>query len=188
MQLLRHKSDVNATNEHGNTPLHYACFWGYQAIADELIHNGAEVAIANQDGDTPLDKAKPALATVLHQQAVESGQDLVKKSFTDQSWMSTKTRSRDATLSRFKGINQNDFNAHTQLAVTPSGETWRGRWQRNDVIAKYLNIREPNARVLRDFNEEFPKLRIFSHANILPIIGACNALPHLMVISQVNTI
>lgn len=144
------------------------------------------MSIANQDGDTPLDKAKPALATVLHQQAVESGQDLVKKSFKDQSWMSMKTRSRDATLSRFKGINQNDFDARTQLAVTPSGETWRGRWQRNDVIAKYLNIREPNARILRDFNEEFPKLRIFSHANILPIIGACNALPNLMVISQVR--
>lgn len=186
LKLLKNRPDINSTNEHGNTPLHYASFWGYQAIAEELIQHGAEVSIANKDGDTPLDKAKPALATVLHQLAVESGQDLMKKSYKDQSWIGTKTRSRDATLSRFKGINQSDFDAHTKIAVTPSGETWHGRWQRNDVIAKYLNIREPNARISRDFNEEFPKLRIFSHANILPIIGACNALPNLMVISQVR--
>lgn len=187
-QLIRHRSDVNTTNEHGNTPLHYASFWGYQAIAEDLIQAGAEVSVANRDGDTPLDKAKQQLAKVLHALAVESGQELKKRSYRDQSWQQlgtgTKTRSRDATLSRFKGINQCDFDAHTKLAVTPSGETWRGRWQRNDVIAKYLNIREPSKRVLRDFNEEFPKLRIFSHANILPIIGACNALPNLVVISQ----
>lgn len=40
------------------------------------------------------------------------------------------------------------------------------------------------ARISRDFNEEFPKLRIFSHPNILPIIGACNAPVSLIVISQ----
>jgi len=47
-----------------------------------------------------------------------------------------------------------------------------------------LNIRNLTARISRDFNEEFPKLRIFSHPNILPIIGACNAPVSLIVISQ----
>lgn len=54
---------MNAANEHGNTPLHYACFWGYQAIAEELVNNGALISLANKDGDTPLDKAKALLAT-----------------------------------------------------------------------------------------------------------------------------
>ena len=27
--LLRHKADVNFVNEHGNSAMHYACFWGY---------------------------------------------------------------------------------------------------------------------------------------------------------------
>lgn len=39
--LIKSKSDINAQNEHGNTPLHYACFWGYQAIAEELVAHGA---------------------------------------------------------------------------------------------------------------------------------------------------
>lgn len=62
LQLIRHRSDVNALNEHGNTPLHYACFWGYSDIAKELLNHGSLVSLANKDGDTPLDKAKPALA------------------------------------------------------------------------------------------------------------------------------
>lgn len=62
LQLIRHRSDVNALNEHGNSPLHYACFWGYADIARELINHGGLVSFANKDGDTPLDKAKPALA------------------------------------------------------------------------------------------------------------------------------
>lgn len=57
-QLLKNRADINFTNEHGNTPLHYACFWGYEAIAEELIENGALAALANKDGDTPLDKGK----------------------------------------------------------------------------------------------------------------------------------
>lgn len=175
---------MNAANEHGNTPLHYACFWGYQPIAEELVSNGALVSLANKDGDTPLDKAKASVATRLHNLAVESGQELKKISFKDQSWLGMKTRSRDATLSRFKGINIQDLMLHTKLAITPGGETWRGRWQNNDIVAKILAIRECNARVSRDFNEEFPKLRIFSHPNILPVIGACNAPPRLIVISQ----
>lgn len=182
--LLRHRSDVNTTNEHGNSPLHYAAFWGYQAIAEDLINHGAEVSISNKDGDTPLDKAKQLLAKRLHDLAIESGQELKKKSYKEQSWLGLKTRSRDATLSRYKGINERDLDLHTKLAITPSGETWRGRWQKNDIIAKILKIRDCNARVQRDFNEEFPKLRIFSHSNILPIIGACVTARNLVVISQ----
>lgn len=184
MMLLRHKSDVNATNEHGNTPLHYAAFWGYTAIAEELVNHGGLVSLANKDGDTPLDKAKAQLAKRLHDLAVESGQELRKISFKDQSWLGLKTRSRDATLSRYKGINIRDLELHTKLAIPASGETWRGRWQKNDIVAKILNIREYSARISRDFNEEFPKLRIFSHPNILPVIGACNSPPNLIVISQ----
>lgn len=186
MQLLKHKSDVNTTNEHGNSPLHYACFWGYQAIAEELVNHGALVSVANKDGDTPLDKTKTFLANRLHDLAIESGQELRKISFKDQSWLGLKTRSRDATLSRYKGINIRDLELHTKLAMAPSGDTWRGRWQKNDIVAKILSVRDCSARVSRDFNEEFPKLRIFSHPNILPVIGACNAPPNLVVISQVK--
>lgn len=47
------------------------------------------------------------------------------------------------------------------MATSPSGETWRGHWQKNDIVAKVLAIRQCTPRISRDFNEEFPKLRYF---------------------------
>lgn len=62
------------------------------------------------------------------------------------------------------------------------GETWRGRWQKNDIVAKILAVRECTPRIQRDFNEEFPKLRIFSHPNILPVVSC-----HLKYIYKTKT-
>lgn len=69
--MLRNRADINFTNEHGNTPLHYACFWGYQQIAEDLIAHGAIVSLANKDGDTPLDKARGSLAKRFHGELIE---------------------------------------------------------------------------------------------------------------------
>lgn len=33
-QLIQFKADTSAANEHGNTPLHYACFWGQDQVAE----------------------------------------------------------------------------------------------------------------------------------------------------------
>ncbi|GAB6027021.1 hypothetical protein CHUAL_013750 [Chamberlinius hualienensis] len=182
--LLRHNAIVNPFNEHGNTPLHYACFWGYQAIAEDLVTHGGTLASANRDGDTPLDKCKGQMAKKLHELALEVGQDLKKIPFKDHNWSGTKTRTRDATLTRHSGININDLRLQVKIAVTCSGESWRGQWQGNQIVAKILSLRECTPRISRDFNEEFPKLRIFSHPNVLPVIGCCNAPPNLVVISQ----
>lgn len=65
----------------------------------------------------------------------------------------------DATLSRHKGININELALHTKMAVSPSGELWRGKWQGNEIVAKILTLRECSNRICRDFNEEFPRLR-----------------------------
>lgn len=48
-QLIQCKADPNTVNEHGNTPLHYACFWGQDEVA-EVQHNTPT--------DTPLPLAK----------------------------------------------------------------------------------------------------------------------------------
>ena len=102
--------------------------------------------------------------------------------------MGTKTRSRDATLSRHSGIKLTDLHLSEKIASTPSGETWKGTWQGNAIAAKFLKIENPVPDVIRRasraFSEEFPKLRIFSHPNVLPVIGCTNAPPDLVVINQ----
>lgn len=183
--MLKHKADLNFTNEHGNTPLHYACFWGYNSIAEGLVYRGAKIALANKYGETPLDKCNSGgLVEALKTIALENGQDLQKIKFKDQSWLGQKTRSRDATLSRHKGINARELDLKQVIAKTHSGITYYGTWQQNEIVAKVLAIRKITQRISRDFNEEFPKLRIFSHPNILPVIGCCNSPQSLIVISQ----
>ena len=136
-QLLRHKADVNFVNEHGNTPLHYACFWGYADIAEDLIGAGALVTIQvrrdrqsmtiycyyrfvpqNKYQETPLDKCGAPLGQRLGERASQAGQDMRVREYKDQSWLGLKTRSRDATLSRHKGININELYLHTKIATT----------------------------------------------------------------------
>ena len=39
-------------------------------------------------------------------------------------------------------------------------QTVRGRWEDNDIVAKFLNVRELTKRVTRDFIEEFSRLRL----------------------------
>ncbi|CAG5135401.1 unnamed protein product [Candidula unifasciata] len=184
--MLQNKANVNAINEHGNTPLHYACFWGYDQIAEDLVNNGALVSLANKFDEVPLDKCKPFMAKMLKERAINLGQDLSKIPFKDRSWLGYKTRSRDAVLSRHTGIDIKELQLVGHIAKTHSGETWRGTWQGNDIVAKILNMRTVTDRNIRDFNEEFPKLRIFNHPNVLAVLGCCAPKdpPDLVVISQ----
>ena len=62
LQLLKHKADVNFVNEHGNTALHYACFWQFEDCAEDLLECGALVSIENKYGESPVDKAPGRLA------------------------------------------------------------------------------------------------------------------------------
>lgn len=50
---MRRGTSVNAQDDQGNTPLHYAYYHGQQDIIDRLIAYGADLTIRNNDGDLP---------------------------------------------------------------------------------------------------------------------------------------
>jgi len=86
-------------NDHGNTPLHYACYWRFDTIAlvcalvcapqadltnrpprkKYLVEKGALVLAANKYGKTPLQRAGEKLSAVLKEKAVSLGQSLAVK-------------------------------------------------------------------------------------------------------------
>ncbi|CAB4057367.1 ILK [Lepeophtheirus salmonis] len=165
--LLSQNMDVNFGNEHETRLCITQCFWNEVAIAEDLLDAGALVILQNKYGELPLDKCPGSTGKRLNQ-----------------SWLGLKTRSRDATLSKHKGININELYLHNKIGTSPRGETWIGKWQGNEIVAKILLLSKCTSRIARDFQDEYPKLRIFSHPNILGIIGCCNNPPNLVVISQ----
>ena len=188
--ILKHKPNINAQNEHGNTPLHYACHWNYQSISETLIMNGALVSLCNKFDETPLDKCKVQTAERLARLAQEYQQNVEHRiPFKDLSWSGTKTRSKDATLSRHSGIPIEDLHLQEKIAATNTGDTWSGVWQNSKIVAKFWNLGDNPSedairRATRSFTDEFPRLRIFSHPNILPVLGCTNDSPNLVVVSQ----
>ncbi|XP_072883473.1 ankyrin repeat domain-containing protein 22 isoform X2 [Hemitrygon akajei] len=72
--LLSAKVDVNATDNNGNSALHYACQMKNKRIVSILVKANADVTIANKNGETPLDiaarlKFPKILAVLLRKEA-----------------------------------------------------------------------------------------------------------------------
>ena len=56
-QHLADGADMNARDDDGLTPLHFAAERGHKEIVELLIANGADVNADSQGGGTPLDEA-----------------------------------------------------------------------------------------------------------------------------------
>ena len=76
-QHLAAGTDVNAKNEWGGTPLHFAAT---KEMVELLIAEGANVNAKDDDGDTPLDKAildnQTAIADLLRKHGGKTGEEL----------------------------------------------------------------------------------------------------------------
>ncbi|XP_074918007.1 scaffold protein ILK [Chelonoidis abingdonii] len=121
------------------------------------------------------------------ERAEKLGQSLTKIPYKDTFWKgTTRTRPRNGTLNKLAGIDFKQLSLAHKLNENQSGELWKGRWQGNDIVIKVMKIRDWTTRKSRDFNEEHPKLRIFSHPNVLPVLGACQSppAPHPIIITH----
>uniref|UniRef100_A0A8C8DYE6 Scaffold protein ILK n=1 Tax=Oryzias sinensis TaxID=183150 RepID=A0A8C8DYE6_9TELE len=176
-KLIQCKADTNSANEHGNTPLHYACFWGHDDVSEVRVPSGGP---CEQWGSVfPLYQ--------MNLYAEKMGQNLAKIPFKDSFWKgTTRTRPRNGTLNKHAGVDHRQLSLLAKINENQSGELWKGRWQGNEIVVKVLKVRDWTTRKSRDFNEEYPKLRIFSHPNVLPMLGACQCppAPHPIIITH----
>uniref|UniRef100_A0A672YC44 Scaffold protein ILK n=1 Tax=Sphaeramia orbicularis TaxID=375764 RepID=A0A672YC44_9TELE len=205
-KLIQCKADTNAANEHGNTPLHYACFWGQDQVAEVSTPPDSALSPSLRTFSSEVSKltfytsdidpflfllcADDFPYNLFHnhpEKAEKMGQNLTKIPFKDTFWKgTTRTRPRNGTLNKHAGIDYKQLSLLAKINENQSGELWQGRWQGNEIVVKVLKVRDWTTRKSRDFNEEYPKLRIFSHPNVLPMLGACQCppAPHPIIITH----
>ncbi|XP_069059742.1 integrin-linked protein kinase isoform X2 [Pleurodeles waltl] len=186
------ENDLNQGDDHGFSPLHWACREGRSTVVDMLIMRGARINVMNRGDDTPL-----------HLAASHGHRDIVQKLIQYKADINAVNEHGNTPLHYACFWGQDEVaetgqrrwgrawvRSHTR---TPSGREqpgldplWKGRWQGNDIVIKVLKIRDWTTRKSRDFNEEYPKLRIFSHPNVLPVLGACQSppAPHPIIITH----
>jgi ankyrin repeat protein len=73
--LLEHGADINAQNQIGRTPLHWASIKGALEVVRLLLEHGSDVEVEDYDGKTALEFA----ADGGHGEVVESLREQVAK-------------------------------------------------------------------------------------------------------------
>ena len=71
-KLIAAGANVNSVNNHGNTPLHFACFRRRLDISLQLVKCGASVQRVNYNNKNPLLFAGPSLAAKIKQAAFDN--------------------------------------------------------------------------------------------------------------------
>ena len=79
-QFIVAGEDVNAKDNNGVSPLHYAAYYGEKEVAELLIANGVDVNAKNLTDNTPLDWAntfnKTKIAALLRKHGGKTGEEL----------------------------------------------------------------------------------------------------------------
>uniref|UniRef100_A0A7N9AQD9 Scaffold protein ILK n=1 Tax=Mastacembelus armatus TaxID=205130 RepID=A0A7N9AQD9_9TELE len=169
------ENDLNLGDDHGFSPLHWACREGRSGVVDMLIMRGARINVMNRGDDTPL-----------HLAASHGHRDIVAKLIQCKADPNTVNEHGNAPLHYACFWGQDEVAEVQCNKETPLILLWQGRWQGDEIVVKVLQVRDWTTRKSRDFNEEHPKLRIFSHPNILPVLGACQSppSPHPIIITH----
>ena len=74
-QHLAARTDVDARDDDGKTPLHLAANHGHKEIAELLIAKGSNVNAKNRSGQTPLDMAYGEIADLLRKHGGKTGEE-----------------------------------------------------------------------------------------------------------------
>ena len=61
-RVLNENISPNAIDEFGNTPLHYALYYGHVDVVKLLLESGANLHYCNHTGKTPVDQLETAFA------------------------------------------------------------------------------------------------------------------------------
>jgi ankyrin repeat protein len=100
-ELLAHDYSINALDEVGRTPLHYAVLGEHFAVVNYLLLHGANINVRDEHGNgySPLDEAARSCSLRMVRLLVESGADPSVRS-----WMQLNAVDRAKSRKESEGI------------------------------------------------------------------------------------
>ncbi|KAJ3017457.1 hypothetical protein HKX48_003526, partial [Thoreauomyces humboldtii] len=179
-------ADVNRANDHGNTAMHYACFWRHKSIAVFLGKEaGAWVSIKNKYQKTPLGRTSEDIK--------ESLKDEAAGGRTVQAPARTFAQAKEEAKVRFLAKGGVDWEiTATSVQTNPDPlhishhfVTRRGRWNGYDVLIRTpIHQKKVSAEDVKALKTEIGNLRKLFHVNLLPLLAACVVPPNVGVLTE----
>ena len=168
-QTVSFFNPVNKANIHGNTPLHYVCYWRMEELAELLVHRGASIHLMNNFKQTPLEKTsfflkEKRIAITPQDKPLEMAVPSVPEAapvVTVLDWI----------------IEAKDIQLLEILSDSPMDVLYHGKFKTKNVVVRIPNVTTMTDTDLAHVKSELTCIRKISHVNLLPLLCTCLTYP-----------
>ncbi|TPX32874.1 hypothetical protein SmJEL517_g04077 [Synchytrium microbalum] len=168
-------------NDHGNTALHYACFWRNLEVALHLQSCGALVRVKNKHGKTPLQLTSESIALKLGELAVAVEDTVVEAKARSTTHVMEENKARFMVKA---AVGWEIPSTNAVLFLEPRGKTQyaevhKGQWTNYTVAIKRLLDQQMADDEIKAIRTEISAIRKLQHPNIAAIRAACATPPYV---------
>lgn len=176
-------ADPNRANDHGNTALHYACFFRHTLIAEHLVHKaGAQVAVKNKYQKTPLARTSDEIKTLIGN--TEETPVMAPARTFAQSKQEAKLRFLAKGIVDWEITYTSILRSPTPHSTSPNSQVFRGRWNGYEIAFKTPTRQTFTVEEIKSIRQEIATAQKLYHENLLPILAACTTSPHVGILSE----
>jgi len=184
-ELIIHGAQVNIANDHGNTALHYACFWRNKEIAEYLVLNGAIVNIANKYFKVPLDRTSDEIRERLKELSLQDPDEVVHAEA--RTFLEAAEHSRAIFLAKSNirwDLSPSAINYGEIISMGCNFQVIQARANSVSVAVKRVINQSLSNNDIQLIKEEITNIRKIVHNNLCQLFAACLITPHVSIMQE----